>query len=386
MSRKCENWLNEFCHWCLPVTEAPELFIYYTGLFVLASALRRRVYIPREYMGSYEVYPNMYILFVGPAGGPRKSTSANASEILKGIPGCTKGPELVTKEALLNKMVKEDKENAVYVLAPEFGEFIAKSGLSMYGFLTNLYDGKADLGDVTLSRGQVFAEKPCINLLGATTPEWVAENMPISVIGGGFASRVISIYEDTVRRRKLFYDDVDHIELSLVKDNLINDLAHIATNLQGPFSIEKDAKEWMTNWYENGKQITSDQYKLRGYYNRKHVHLLKIAILCHIAHSDELVLNLGDMQEALNVLELTEPKLSKTFDSIGKNTNTNTLELIKNFISERGKVPQLELRRKFIHAFDSGDDLDRNLGALQSLEEIEIVKGSNGELFYIRVG
>ena len=384
MSRKCSNWLDTFRDWCLPVSEAPESFIIYTGLFTLASALRRRVYIPRSYMGSYDIYPNLYILFVGPAGGPRKSTSANASEILKGIPGCTKGPELVTKEALLNKMVKEDRENAVYVLAPEFGEFIIKSGLSMYGFLTNVYDGKADLGDVTLSRGTVFAEKPCLNLLGATTPEWVAENMPLSVIGGGFASRVIFIYEETVRRRKLFYDDVPQEPLNELEDNLITDLAHIAVDVKGKFELDQDAKEWIENWYmENAGKVTADQYKLVGYYNRKHVHILKMAMLFHISYSDELILTLSDVQKALEILEWTELKLPRTFDHIGKNKNTNTLYLIKAFVRERGKVTPLEIKRKFLHAFESGDDMARNLATLTELNEIKIIRDEEDKIYYV---
>ena len=335
-------------------------------------------------MGSYDIYPNMYIMFVGPAGGPRKSTTANASDILLGIPGCTAGPEMVTKEALLAKMVKDDRENAIYVLAPEFGEFIIKSGNSMYGFLTNLYDGKANLGDVTLSRGTVFAEKPCINLLGATTPEWVAENMPLSVIGGGYASRVIIISEESVRRRKLFYDDVPQIPLLELRENLRDDLAHIATEIKGDFKFDsKETMKWTEDWYIGyADSLTAEKYKIIGYYNRRHVHALKIAMLLHISYSDELVITLDDVQSAIKLLEDIEDKLPNAFNHIGKNKNTGTLELIKRYIDQSGKVSALEIKKKFLHAFESGDDLLKNLVTLQEIQEIKMVR-LDDELYYI---
>jgi hypothetical protein len=186
--RKCKNWLQEFGKWTLCRSEAPESFIVWTALFTLASALRRHVYIPRSLMGSYDIYPNLYIMFVAPPGRARKTTTTDYAEtLIDDIDDITKSPELITKESLLSTLINAP-DTAMCIRAPEFGEFMAKSGPDMYGFLTNMYDGKKKIQVSTLSRGHEFAEKPCINLLGATTPQWIAANMPESVIGGGFAT------------------------------------------------------------------------------------------------------------------------------------------------------------------------------------------------------
>lgn len=348
--RKCRNWLLTFGEWTMPRSEAPETFITWTGLFTLASALRRHVSIPKRLLGSWAASPNLYILFIAPAGRARKSTTANyAEDLINAIPNITKSPELVTKESLLTTLVKSE-DSSMCVIAPEFGEFIAKSGPTMFGFLTNMFDGKKDISVKTLSRGAEFAERPCINLIGATTPEWVAENMPESVIGGGFASRVVFIFEDKVRRRKLWYDDLDQARLAQLQEDLIADLTHISLNINGEFSLDDEAKKFAEEWYD---RTAEDGYKasnkLSGYYERKPAHVLKVAQLLHISYSDELILHKPDIDVAIDLLNGLEKRLPKVFESIGKNPHTIDAHRIVDYIKEKGSCKTDEIRRHFMH-------------------------------------
>lgn len=302
-------------------------------------------------LGSWEASPNLYILFIAQAGRARKSTTANYAEtLLDEIPNITKAPELITKEELLRQMARS-QDAAMSIAAPEFGEFMVKSGVDMYSFLTNAYDGKKKLGSATITRAHDFAERPCINLLGATTPEWVAANMPESVIGGGFASRVIFIFEERVRRRKIIYDDVDYEALDALKQDLLADLTHISTQIQGDFSFTEEAKRFFKQWYEeSADQDEVKDYKLQGYFERKPAHVLKVAQLLHIAYSDELVLNIDDIKLAIGVVEQIEHKLPETFQSIGKNPFNTEVKRIINFVKQNGRVYERDLRREFRHA------------------------------------
>lgn len=346
--RKCENWLQTFAQWTLPRSEAPESFVAWTGLFVLSSVLRRKVKIPKKYLGSWEVYPNLYILFIAPAGRARKSTTANyAEDLLDNITGITKSPELVTKEDILQKIVKSD-DHSMYILSPEFGEFIAKSGPPMFSFLTNMYDGKKNISSSTLSRGSEFAEKPCVNLLGATTPAWVAESMPESVIGGGFASRVIFVHEEKVRRRKLFYDDLVASELGGYRDRLIDDLKHINETIVGDYELTTDAKDFMETWYDDsGEEGYSNNPKLSGYYERRPAHIFKVAILNHVAYSDSMVLDKVDFEMALQIVKGLEKNLPKVFESVGKNPYSADATQIMNYVIENGRCTSTELKQAF---------------------------------------
>lgn len=349
--RRCENWLTTFGEWTLPRSEAPETFIFWTGLFVLASALRRHVKIPRRYLGSWEASPNLYVMFIAPAGKARKSTTANYSEdLLDEIPHITKAPELITKESLLSQLVKSE-DASMSIMAPEFGEFMVKSGPEMYSFLTNMFDGKKKIVASTLTRGVEFAERPCVNLLGATTPEWVAENMPESVIGGGFASRVVFIFEDKVRRRKLFYDDVQLEHLDKLKDDLVADLAHISQNIHGEFGFTEEAYNFLDKWYkETADEGDATTYKMHGYYERRPAHVMKVAQLLHIAYSDDLTLQLEDIKQAILLLSAVEKKLGSVFQSIGRNPYTVDIYRMYEFICEKGRVNKQEVKRHFLHA------------------------------------
>lgn len=349
--RKCKNWLIDFGKWTLPRSEAPETFIFWTGLFTLAAVLKRRVFIPKRLLGSWSVAPNLYILFIAPAGRARKSTTANyTEELVDLIPSITKAPELITKEKLLERLVKSN-DASMCVVSPEFGEFIAKSGPSMFGFLTNMYDGKKKIDEDTFSRGANFAEKPCINLLGATTPEWVAENMSEAVIGGGFASRVIFIYEERVRRRKLFYDDLNHDELDNIYRDLLSDLSHIAENISGEYELDDEAKGFMSNWYETtADEGDSASHKLSGYFERRPAHVLKVAMLLHAAKSDEMVLHREDFEQAIELVGQLEIKLPTVFQNVGKNPYIADIYHILDYITEKGEIHSEDVKRHFMHA------------------------------------
>lgn len=332
--RKCKNWLETFKQWCLPRSEAPESFILWTAFFTLAAGVRRQVRVPKDWFGSWEASPNLYVIFVAPPGKARKSTTTDyAEDILDGVPRIIKAPTIVTQASLLNRLV-ESSDSSVYILSREFGSFIKKSGMEMFEFLTDIFDGRKTIESSTISRGIEFAERPCVNLLAATTPRWISENMPESVIGGGFASRVIFVFEERVRRRQLYYKGLEHSYLDKLQQDLIDDLKHIVEVCHGDFDIEDDAKAFMEEWYDKNAENPHENYRLHGYFERKPAHIHKIAMLIHLAYSDELIITLDDFKEAIRLLELLEVKLPKAFQSIGKNEYAPDMDIIYEHILE----------------------------------------------------
>lgn len=345
--RKCKNWLETFTKWCLPRSEASEHFIMWTGIFTLAAAIRRHAKLPRDILGSYEISPNVYILFVAPPGRARKSTTLNyAEDLLDGLQRITKAPTIVTQASLLNRLVTSD-DSSIYVLSAEFGSFIKKSGVEMFEFLTDIFDGRKNIEASTISRGIEFAERPCVNLLGATTPKWIAENMPESVIGGGFASRVIFVYVENVRRRQLYYRELNHTALDKLKKDLIDDLQHIADTIKGEYDIDEEAETFMQEWYAKNADEGEKHDKLSGYFERKPAHIHKVAMLLRAAYSDDMRITLKDVIDAKDLLEMLEPKLSKIFNPIGKNIHAPDMMTILEYVKERTPVTGQQLKKEF---------------------------------------
>ncbi len=354
--RKCPNWLDTYISWSRPRCESPDTFITWSGLFALSAALRRHVKVPREIMGGWEIAPNLYVLFVAPPGKARKSTTIGfaADDILAKLNNVTRAPTIVTQAALVKQLVESD-DAALYITSHEFSSLIMKSKIEMFEILTDLFDGKRHIEASTISRGIDFAERPCINLLAATTPRWITENMPESVIGGGFASRVIFIREDNVRRRQLYYGGLNHEHLDKLQANLVEDLQHIADNVKGDFRLTEgdhdddfdDAKGFMETWYRQNAEVPDADYRLSGYLERRPAHIHKVAMLLHIAESDDLVITERDFKRAIALLDIVEKKLPSVFKGIGKNKHAPDMEMIVDFVKGRGSVGKTALMQQF---------------------------------------
>lgn len=332
--RRCANWFQTYRDYILPRTDAPESFIFWSGIFTIASTLRRRVYVPKKYLGLWTCYPHMYLMFVGPPG-MRKTTAIDhgAKELLSQIPALHQGPDFFTKEAVLEEM-QNSGDNSIYMPAGEFSDIFQKSGkdrAGIYEFLTSMYDSKPQVSSRTKASGNVFLENPSINFFSATTPGWIAENMPESVISGGYASRCIWVYEDEPRIKKSLFDDVEGDFMQMEK-NLLVDLMRIS-ELQGEFQLTDETKRAINNFVERDPPTyIATNEKLGGYLNRKFMHTLKLAMYHSVACKDELVITLDDWQWAEETISTIEPNLEKVFKGVGKNPYVGIPEKIESYV------------------------------------------------------
>ena len=69
--RKLKNWLDAYMIFTERI-EPPDGFNQWSGLWALATALNRKVWIPFDF---YTVYPNLFTVLVGPPAS-RKTTAA----------------------------------------------------------------------------------------------------------------------------------------------------------------------------------------------------------------------------------------------------------------------------------------------------------------------
>ena len=333
ITRRCENWLLSYRDYILPRTDAPESFVFWSGMFTIAAVLRRRVRFPKKILGLWDCYPHMYLMFVGPPG-MRKTTAIDhgAMELLKMVDGLKEGPTFFTKEAILEKM-QQSEDNSIYMPVGEFSDIFQKSGrdrAGMYEFSTRMYDGNLTLESSTKGSGSVFLEKPCINFFSATTPGWITDHMPEGVISGGFASRCIWIYEEKLRQNKMFFDDI-HIDTEL-ETNLLLDLLAIS-KLEGEFTWSEDGKQAMKEWeiLEPPTNIATND-KLSGYVNRRKMHTLKMAMIHSVTTKNELVITKQDWDLATYAIGTVELNLHKCFGGVGKNPFTMELQRIIGYV------------------------------------------------------
>lgn len=379
LDRDYASWLHAYKEWTVPRSEAPESFIMWAGFYTLASALRRRVKIPADLLGSYEIFPNLYVIFVGPAGGPRKSTTIGyAKELLRHVEDVDVSSTATSTSALIQDMSKLD-DGAISITSSEFGNFVSISKEEMYDFLTDIYDNPRAYEYTTREHGKEQIYKPTINLLGATTPSWINDHMPPQVLKGGFASRTIFIYEEAPRRRKLYYDDIDNKDFDRLGKYLLEDLRHISRDVTGEFQHESDQlKKDIEDWYAEESSRPAGDERIEGYLARKHVHVHKLAMILSVAESDELIITRDHFEIAKQMLEIIEEHMPTVFSSVGGNPHAATLERVRGYIKRRGLSSFEQLLSQFYHDV-TPEELRQILDALRSMAYIREVQNPEGK-------
>lgn len=377
--RKCSNWLKTYKDWIMPRINAPESYVFWSGVFCLSAAIRRKVYIGKDFLGTWECFPHCYIILVGPPGFRKNTSMGEAIGLLEELHDggiITKAPTLITKESMVDSIMKSP-DGSIFFTVEEFGDLILKSGPEMYELLTSLFDSKKKLDQGTMSRTYELAMKPCVNLLAGTTPQWIANKMPESVIGGGLASRIIFIFEDIAPDDRIFFQETTIPgDFAKMRQMLLDDLAHIANNIEGKFQIDQKGIDWLEDWNKKRKKGTDP--KLSGYYARKITHILKISQLFHISYSDTLVLSIEDIQSAVGIVETIERNLPRVFAGVGKNVYSLDSREINEYIKAHSGVR----KENVFQAFQNVATTDKIELLMQGLMTMKLVRS---EYEYIEI-
>src|SRR3990167_8712480 len=204
-----ERELDDFITGYLKYTESSEPPLsYHTGISIgmIAGALHRKA---RLDWGFERIYPNMYIVLVGPSGRSRKGIALGIGKsILSEIGGITMTSENATREALIRAMkgavTNFQMPNTGQILfhcsitcfSEELSVFLGQNDIKFLASLTDWYDSKDNWTYETKGTGKDHLQGLCFNLLGATAPDWLQSRLPQEAVGGGFTSRVIFVVED----------------------------------------------------------------------------------------------------------------------------------------------------------------------------------------------
>lgn len=364
--RRCSNWIQSFKDWTLDRSEAAESLIEWSAIWTLATALERRIFIPKSLLGSWSCYPYLYTMVVGPSGIRKTTTLRYSFDLLAQVPNFPKPPNFVTVEGLIDDLVKAPN-NATYLVVEEFGDLLIKNTPDkLYGFLTSMYDGKADIRQKTLSRDLEYANKPCLNVFAGTTSEWIADNIPINSLNGGFGSRWIWVYINKLRRKRMYYkEEYKNKDYFKLEQDLVLDLIHIATKLEGEYLIDDETLKWMEQWYQEMEDKVTYK-KVAGYIMRKHVYVHKLAMIFHVAYSDTNILNTLDFQNAINLMEAIEPQLPKIFGGLGKNVYAVEMRDIALEVAQNPGITEADLRAEFQAAAEPSKLTELIEGLLQA--------------------
>lgn len=363
--------------------EAPKLFHVWSGLSVLSSLVSRKVWLQQ---GIFTWYPNLYVVLVGEPGNGKSTALDIAKAVIRAQRDVPLAADAMTVQALLRHMSEEKspcKKNfshpvtkqiieytPVTIFAGELVSFLSMDPHGWIVFLTTVYH--EDVHEVkTKNKGDDLINGPFVTLLGCLTPD-IANNMQQQrIISTGFARRTIFVW-GTRSGDAVPFPEITQAMLD-AKSRFMA-YAQELKKVKGEFTWGPGAKEWYGPWYiwlrkNIGKMSTP---ATAGYYESKHVQLLKTAMLISLSESTDLILRLEHLQVALQFLEQTEVHLSRVFEGSGHNENAGAAVAIYEFIEKANDaIPLKRIKTTFYAQVKDGlAGIDKILHHLTSSDRL----------------
>jgi hypothetical protein len=363
--RHFPNWLRAYMEYTRD-SESPNSFHFWTGVATLAGALRRRVWID---MRKFVWTPNFYTILVAPPGITAKTTSIGMGyNLLARINGVHFGPESLTWQALAEslsfagegvKFIDVDgkesmiAQSAVSIFVGELGTFLSMEDDKFVSFLIRMWEGQlGKFTHKTRTAGTVEVINPWVNLIGCTTPTWIAQNFHESMVGGGLVSRCIFIFGEKKRMLVPYPDEMipekDYYE---AEKKLVEDLGQIS-RISGPYLLSASARVWgrlwyATHWSNRPAHMASERYG--GYIARKQTHIHKLSMVLAAAKRDQLVIEEEDLVEAEAHISAVEPDMIRVFESIGVASEATYIQEIVGYVRHKGWMTSDELWKACMH-------------------------------------
>jgi len=300
-------------------SRSPLLFRKWTAISMIASAMGRGVHtVISEPDGP--IYPNFYIILVGPPGMGKSIGSVNGRRIVKRVPSISTGPDKITPERLVSKLTQMTKEQDRAVMAlfiDELSVLLQRKGdFDLTPILTGAYNCPEEFIYETESKQEQRLANCCLNILATTQPAYIAEKFTISDLGQGFPSRLFFIYSDQAVPPTYF-------------GTYSNEKPHMSELVKALTETEmfKGAVKWSSAAQQLFVKLTDAKIPpiptaphLEHYCSRRDLHLTKLSLVMMRARNPRAMeLEREDIERALETMLEAETVMPLALSAIGGN-------------------------------------------------------------------
>lgn len=379
------TWLKHYVDYASSVSESPTYFHTWIGLWTLSAILGRRVVLQ---MRNISVMPNMFLFVVGPSGIVQKSSSVDIGlEFVYALPDVFVSADRFSRAYLVKEAaayVKQFGECPMVLVASElrtaFNEMSLKENL--LETLTRLWDNPQHGFDTSLaSTGKQQIKNVSVTFAACSTPEWLVSGLAPDEVGGGFSGRVIYVYGD-VPSKRLEYETELPVAAKAAYEVCTEEAKRIAM-LKGTMSITPEAASiWNLSRVVIDKRYQEADARVRPFYGRLQIHLLKTAILLSVSESSALVVEDRHIIEAGNLLDEVPYWMLRAMRGVGGGRAAQLTDIVVDAIREHGPISRSALLRRVYaakrgtSAFDVGNVITTLLEAEMVTASMERIEGS----------
>jgi len=390
-TRKFPNFVRAFMSF-VKKQESTDKIRMWTGLSLVATALERRVWQARTYG---HLFPNLFIAIVAPPGLVKKSTTTGSGMSLLREMGTIKFvPEQITDASFVDAMVRSYKEfeyngrKCKQSPALFYGSELSVTLKDTYGSIvelfTQFFDCEPNNANMpwtrsTIMHGNANIHGPCLNILGCTTPDWLRFSIPAEQMNGGFASRIIFVYENEMPDCMISIPKPEAGDESYRQD-LINDLKCIQ-GMVGEMRMTSDAEKLFHALYVTNKNLIATKFKnhrLSGFLGRKLSPLTeKLAMCWSASERSDGIIEETHVHTAFQAISMIEQSVLNDLVFAGKNPLSGPISKVIELLETQNFVTTTQLSREFFRDLDS-DGVMKLMYQLQQMGYGKIVNSTAG--------
>ena len=354
-------------------TESPTIFLLWGALWTLSAALNRNAWIswyPKP------LWPNLYTIFVAPAGICKKSTPIDLGRwLLKasqdyhmdtveayensfrfvtsksspaGVYMMLMPDSRIFVDAPNRKLRTAHRSSKVTLCIPELATLLSKQQfmVGLVNDITNLYDCPEEDSEITRERGFEPLEKVYVTLAGAITPTGLEESLPKEALSGGLISRSVIVYQDMPSK---IYSRPSRLAGYPELADIGKKLGWIAHNARGEYEFTHEAEEAFNTWYVEWKShMIAGDIVIREDETRKDIILRKVAMLLRVAeYRPGTEITLQNFEDAKAIVEFTMSYSARLMVGIGGNEFVKKLAKVKNYLEKRKTVGRRQILNRF---------------------------------------
>lgn len=366
MNPREPNFIEAFIEFC-GESECPRAYLEWTAYSLLAACCGNRIYLPYR-IGNQpiKIYPNLYVMLLGPSGNYKSFAISRVQTILASVDyskrlnlysGHVTASGMYDAMQTLKRVRNKDTQTVetttlewlsqFYLLNDELANDVGSVEYAdlFIRALTKLYHlGPFD--DRTRTSGHIHLENYSLNWLAGTTIEWLIMAITRHTLLSGFFGRTVTVHCNYEPRWIYPYDAKKPADWDILFQYLAARCDELL-DTKGPIKLTAEAIRVDRSWYMSREKPTGNDPTMQAS-QRQHDLGLKMGLLDALARHRDYI----DDEMLARAQDLTKQVVQwqrEVLPSIQKGTHGAPSDRILQFILAKGRISHTAL---FKYAYD----------------------------------
>jgi hypothetical protein len=336
------------------VSEIPFVYHFWSSLSIVAAIAEDHIWF--EKFKGEKLYPNLYMILVGPSGLGKGGAISQAIRIVDGSVYVNRYRGKLTYAHLIDKLGKATKDEwgrmvianpRLFLIADELRNSVGVNQqlvTELIALLTELYTASGyTLQTGTRTHGSIDIEKPVINCLFGSTEDWLKFIITKDIAQSGFTARtcfVFGKYDFKKRCPRVIYpkdyeEVYEHIKWRL----------WMMQNVRGRCVMTSGAEALEDKWYITRPDPTDTA--LYSTWKRNHDLMLKFAMLVSLADRGDLVICYKHLKQARDMVDTINGFTLQLIEIANETFETKPSNDVAIYLQEKGTTKHSDALKYF---------------------------------------